>query len=220
MLSLEEYIIENIQSGKWKINHKLPVETKLVEQFGISKMTVRKIIAKLREKNMLYTKEGQGVFVSSFHQYSLIKKLSDQLGADETKYIHSDIEIPDFFSKNYSNEIFIDKGRRLSYLKLYYKDGQIIAYTLNWLNNCHCKYSYNKLFNKNVDIHCNRDYETIVSINKLEPATDKSKKYLGINAGLVPTTYSYYIDKSHNIIMLRVTKVKPEHFEVFSNRST
>ena len=47
------YIKENILSGNFKINSKLPSERKIAEQFNISRIPVRKAIEKLCDDGIL-----------------------------------------------------------------------------------------------------------------------------------------------------------------------
>lgn len=218
-IELEAFILDKIGSGEWKTNQKLPVEPELMELAGISKMTVRKIISKLKERNILYSIESKGVFVSPFHEYGIIKKLSNRLGATETKFIHYDLEIPKFFEDRLQLDINLPKGTSLSYLKAYLKDDEVLGYTKNWLNNSFCGFSYNKVFKSEVDVHCNADYEKVISINKMEPIDDLDRKYLSLSTGYIPTTYTYYLGKQRQIILLRVTKILPHLFESLNVQS-
>ncbi len=218
-INLEDYILEKIDNEEWKPNDKLPVEPELMEISGVSKMTVRKVISKLKERNILYSIESKGVFVSPFHDHGIIRKLANVLGATETKFIHSDFKIPKFFEEKLELDIHLPKGTSLSYMKLYEKEGKVLGYTKNWLNNSFCGFSYNKVFKNEIDVHCNADYETVISVQRLERATCLDEKYLNIRSGFVPTTYSYYLGKQRQIIMLRVSKVRHELFEALSVKS-
>lgn len=57
-------LIENIESGKYKENTKIPSEQELCEKYNISRPTVRQAIAELTNCGYLYKEKGKGTFVS------------------------------------------------------------------------------------------------------------------------------------------------------------
>ena len=52
-------------SGEWRPGDKLPSETELAEQFGISRITVRQALQRLRALNLIETRLGEGSFVKT-----------------------------------------------------------------------------------------------------------------------------------------------------------
>jgi len=54
-----------IQRGELKPGEAMPTEMKIVADFGVSRMTVRRAIAELVAKGMVYAQQGKGTFVSS-----------------------------------------------------------------------------------------------------------------------------------------------------------
>lgn len=60
---LEETIIADIESGKYKPNDQIPSENSFCEQYHTSRTTVRKAIDELVLRNRLYRVQGMGTFV-------------------------------------------------------------------------------------------------------------------------------------------------------------
>ncbi|MFD1317573.1 GntR family transcriptional regulator [Loigolactobacillus zhaoyuanensis] len=56
-------LIQRIESGQLTENQKLPSEQKLGEQYQVSRITVRRALAELEQKQYIYKKQGQGSFV-------------------------------------------------------------------------------------------------------------------------------------------------------------
>ena len=63
-LQLKEVLLDAIESGKWRVNEKIPSENKLSEQYGLSRMTVRAVLTDLVKEGMLYRVQGKGTFVA------------------------------------------------------------------------------------------------------------------------------------------------------------
>ncbi|MBC2239115.1 FadR/GntR family transcriptional regulator [Listeria booriae] len=56
-------IEEMIKSGVWEIGDRLPTEAELMEQFGVSRNTLREAIRALAHVGLLEVKQGDGTFV-------------------------------------------------------------------------------------------------------------------------------------------------------------
>lgn len=63
-LKLKEYIIENIYSAKLKSGDKIQSENELVEEFEISRHTVRHALGELVSEGWLYKEHGKGTFIA------------------------------------------------------------------------------------------------------------------------------------------------------------
>jgi GntR family transcriptional repressor for pyruvate dehydrogenase complex len=63
---------ERLMQGFWKIGERLPSESELCAQFGVSRVTVRAAIQQLEILGLVETKHGGGTFVRNF---SSIEKL-------------------------------------------------------------------------------------------------------------------------------------------------
>ncbi len=57
-------IIEDLNSGKYSPDQKLPTEREMCEKFDVSISTVRKAMYYLRDKGLIYSKRGSGYYVT------------------------------------------------------------------------------------------------------------------------------------------------------------
>ena len=62
---LKEWLRGEIANGIWKPGDLLPSERELSEQFGISRMTVRRALNELREEGLLRREQGRGTYVAT-----------------------------------------------------------------------------------------------------------------------------------------------------------
>lgn len=61
---LAELLRERIDAGEYQPRHPIPSEHTLVAETGLSRSTVRKAIAALKEDHWVYSVHGLGVFVA------------------------------------------------------------------------------------------------------------------------------------------------------------
>jgi GntR family transcriptional regulator len=62
---LELILKENIESGVWNENEKIPSEHDLSKQYGVSRVTVRAVLTKFVNDGLLYRIQGKGTYVSA-----------------------------------------------------------------------------------------------------------------------------------------------------------
>lgn len=67
---------EQITSGQYQLNEKLPIEQELMKQFGVGRSTIREAIKTLSNSGFLRVQQGLGTFVEST---TPIKEPMDQL---------------------------------------------------------------------------------------------------------------------------------------------
>lgn len=63
-LNLREAILENLKSRAWRAGHRLPTERELSGQYGLSRSTVRRVLADLKSKGLITQTVGSGTYVS------------------------------------------------------------------------------------------------------------------------------------------------------------
>ncbi|MDM0113430.1 FCD domain-containing protein [Variovorax sp. J22R133] len=63
-LSLREAILDNLHSRAWRAGHRLPTERELSGQYGLSRSTVRRVLADLKNKGLITQTVGSGTYVS------------------------------------------------------------------------------------------------------------------------------------------------------------
>ncbi len=61
---IKDFVARNIQDGSWKAGDRLPSENDLVQQFGVSRMTVNRALRELLEKGRIRRVAGVGSFVA------------------------------------------------------------------------------------------------------------------------------------------------------------
>lgn len=62
---VKEYILEQIHSGKWPTDAKVPSENKLIKSLGVSKMTINRALRELTTEGVLQRLQGVGTFVAA-----------------------------------------------------------------------------------------------------------------------------------------------------------
>ncbi|MCF2848707.1 histidine utilization repressor [Pseudoalteromonas sp. ACER1] len=86
---IKEFILENIRSGAWQENHRVPSENELTNQFKVSRMTARRALSELTDAGILTRSQGLGTFVASFKSQSSlleIKNIADEVKARSNHY--------------------------------------------------------------------------------------------------------------------------------------
>lgn len=58
---------DEIESGRWPVGERLPVESALAESLGVSRNTVREAVRVLVHSGMLETRQGDGTYVRASH---------------------------------------------------------------------------------------------------------------------------------------------------------
>ncbi|KGJ87927.1 histidine utilization repressor [Colwellia psychrerythraea] len=79
---IKQYICENIESGEWPQNAKVPSENELTQKFDVSRMTARRALQDLTEQGILVRSQGAGTFVATFKSQSSlleIRNISDEI---------------------------------------------------------------------------------------------------------------------------------------------
>ena len=61
---LQNIFQNNIESGVWPAEEKLPTESELCRQYGVSRMTVRQAVSELATEGYLTRRKGMGTFVN------------------------------------------------------------------------------------------------------------------------------------------------------------
>ena len=209
---LEKYIVKNIDDGIWKSNSKIPIENELIKITNLSKMSVRKVIDKLKEREILYSIQGKGVYVSPFNSGSKIVKLEEILNATKVTTLPSKSKIPSILLKRFDEEFEFDENKMLTFVKLYFVKDEIVAFTLNWLSNGDDSYNIKDIIKGKTSIYTDKKFNKLINVHKLEETSNSDKNILLTKFEYVPTIYSYYINKNRNITMLRVSKIKPKFY--------
>jgi GntR family phosphonate transport system transcriptional regulator len=60
---IQRALEQDIRQGQFKAGERLPTEEELAKRFGVHRNTVRRAIARLREKDLIHVQQGGGTFV-------------------------------------------------------------------------------------------------------------------------------------------------------------
>lgn len=66
-----------IVSGEWPIGHRIPFEIDLAREYGVSRMTVNKVLTQLARAGLIERVKKSGSFVSQPHTQSAVLEISD-----------------------------------------------------------------------------------------------------------------------------------------------
>lgn len=75
-----EYLQSNLSSGTWKPGQRIPSERELCATLGVSRVSVRSAIGKLKGMGLLESRQGGGTFVSP-------KQMEDEVSVFEFRHI-------------------------------------------------------------------------------------------------------------------------------------
>lgn len=104
--TVAEQIEKQIICGAWKVGSQIPTEQELMEQFDVSRITVREAIKSLVSKNVLEIHRGRGTFISGTPGLT-----EDPLGI---KFLHDENITQHFFE---ARQIFEPEVNRLATLR-------------------------------------------------------------------------------------------------------
>jgi len=80
-----------IESGEWPAGYRLPSESQLMEQFSVSRVTVRLAVNALRSEGLIVTRQGRGSFV---RDRSASRRVSSTRYQQDTEYAAGRVSEP------------------------------------------------------------------------------------------------------------------------------
>lgn len=213
---LEKHILEKIYLGDWKPDFKIPPEKELIKEFNLSKSTIRKVIQGLVNREILYSIQGRGVFVSPFRNINNESSLEIELESSKAMYLPTSYIIP---KKVYEFSPFeipnIDKEKLFQFIKIYFKGNEVQAYAIKWVLNSDGKIKKHErlnYINGEKMILSKLDSKKVYHHHFFGKPIPFDQKLLRINVDYLPTTYSYYYDDRNNLKMIKLCKIKPKYF--------
>ena len=66
--AVKDALKKDILAGKFPIDAKLPTESKLMQQFEVSRHTVRRAVSDLENEHFIYKVQGGGMFVADWQK--------------------------------------------------------------------------------------------------------------------------------------------------------
>lgn len=80
--SIKTHIVGAISRGDYKVNDKLPSENELVEEFGVSRMTVNRALKELKDEGVITRVAGVGSFVAEvapIGHFVQVRNIADEI---------------------------------------------------------------------------------------------------------------------------------------------
>lgn len=74
---ISDWIRDQIESGTYKIDEKLPSENEFTEKFDVSRVTVRRALQTLENEQLIYRCQGLGSFVKDDRSHQSFVRLTD-----------------------------------------------------------------------------------------------------------------------------------------------
>ena len=69
-------LLSRIQAGEWQENDKLPSEFMLIQEFNVSRITIRAALSELVDNGVLIRSHGRGTFVAPERKSSALPAMS------------------------------------------------------------------------------------------------------------------------------------------------
>ncbi|PLW77215.1 UTRA domain-containing protein [Cohaesibacter celericrescens] len=70
-------ILEQIIDGTWQPGFQLPIETVLADSYGVSRMTMNKVLTQLANEGYVYRRKKKGTFVAEPRAQSAVMEITD-----------------------------------------------------------------------------------------------------------------------------------------------
>lgn len=82
---VKDFVLDNIGSGKWSFNSRLPSENELVAALGVSRMTVNRALRELTSEGHLRRIQGVGTFIAPPKPQSTLIEISNIIAEIEAR---------------------------------------------------------------------------------------------------------------------------------------
>lgn len=80
---IREELRERIVSGSWQRHHRVPSESELMKQYGVSRITVRQALSDLESERLIFKVAGKGSFVAQnkpFQELGRLQGFAEAMG--------------------------------------------------------------------------------------------------------------------------------------------
>ncbi|SFD35477.1 GntR family transcriptional regulator [Bacillus sp. OV194] len=119
-VQISNQLEEKILSGVLKPSEKLPIETEIMEQYGVSRITARLAFQNLEEKGLIVRKRGKGTFVIDSlirHDLGSMNAIYDSFKAqdieaklEEMKVIETPTEVYEKMGKGFEKSLYFRRN--------------------------------------------------------------------------------------------------------------
>ncbi|MEX0746437.1 MAG: GntR family transcriptional regulator, partial [Rhodothermales bacterium] len=135
---ISAWLRERIQQGLYQPDEQLPSESRLGEQFRVSRITVRRALQTLENEELLYRRQGLGSFVKETRVSQGLIRLTDFMEDMQQAGIEASSRVLYFDAEDASPDIAaalgMEQGKKVVRLdRLRLGDGEPIAFDRTWL---------------------------------------------------------------------------------------
>ncbi|HYF94845.1 MAG TPA: GntR family transcriptional regulator [Symbiobacteriaceae bacterium] len=90
---VKEALVRQIRSGKYQPHHLLPAERELMEQFDVSRITVRRALSDMANEGLVYRKVGRGTYVAAEPIVETLTELVGHLEELQRRGLKPDVQL-------------------------------------------------------------------------------------------------------------------------------
>jgi GntR family transcriptional regulator len=135
---ISAWLRERIQQGLYQPDEQLPSESRLGEQFRVSRITVRRALQTLENEGLLYRRQGLGSFVKETRVSQGLIRLTDFMEDMQQAGIEASSRVLHFDAEDASPDVAaalgMEQGKKVVRLdRLRLGDGEPIAFDRTWL---------------------------------------------------------------------------------------
>ncbi|WP_114764350.1 histidine utilization repressor [Vibrio rhodolitus] len=138
---IKQYIVDQIESGKWSVGQRISTELELTEQFSVSRMTVNKAIRDLVTQGKLERKPRLGTFVCQTQDKAEsplldIRNIALEV-AERGKRYSNKVLVQSQISadEKIATQLGVMRGSKVYYSEIiHYADEMPIQLELRWVN--------------------------------------------------------------------------------------
>lgn len=184
---------DQIESGEYEIDEKIPSENELAKTFDVSRVTVRKALQTLENEQLIYRCQGLGSFVKDHRSHHNFMQLTDFMEDMERAGLEASSQVlglkPVQAGEHEATVLKVEPGATLIRLdRLRLGDGQPVAFDITWLPVFYgqlienCDLSHNTIYGileEKYDIPVERGCYRI----EAENADDYLAEHLGVESG-------------------------------------
>lgn len=183
-------IIEDILDHKIKPGEKLPSEQELIDKYDSSKMTIRRALELLKDIDVVISKQGSGIYVSSnqhkhldYSQYiasytllATLKGYKPYISDITVKHRHADLQIAKTLNLEFNEPVLqIERtrcanGQKVAFEVAYVQKSRVSSYDDNELFD-----SMHRFINNHFDAHpasASRFYSAVIPQEYLQSKLD------------------------------------------------
>lgn len=135
---ISNHLREEIESGAFKIDEKLPSENELAEKFDVSRVTVRRSLQTLENEQLIYRRQGLGSFVKDNRSHQSFIRLTDFVEDMKRAGMEPSSKVlalkPVTVSEHIASQLKVEPETKVLRLdRLRKGDGKPIALDITWL---------------------------------------------------------------------------------------